>query len=258
MANKILIEYNISSALAKKEVTGKGKNKTETVSLSGVSNVKIAREVPLIAEPSIELNSDFTSFSEMIPSSISNIIGLMGKITSATGSVSSGFLDLTNKLDVPVWSRTEPARITVTLGFYLKKDAFEDVVKPTQEICQMAILSRDPVYKDRFIAPGLNLPSLREVSVNNKDQSVERSAKLVTIEIPGIIYLSRAIVKRAVPTFSKDLAESGYPIWATVDCEFVGLSSATTDIFLDVLNSSGTKANQEKFKMAKLKSKMLG
>ena len=74
----------------------------------------------------------------------------------------------------------------------------------------------------------------------------QRVAKLVSLEIPGILYLELAVIERAIPTFSKQITDSSYPLWAIVETTFMGVFPADDTMFTDpsfIIRNKGRAIN---------------
>jgi len=219
-------------------------------------------ELPLLDDVKIDVKSQFTSFGEMLPQ-IGQIFGLISNVESSlSGGISEGLLNLKNNFDIPKWNKTDPLIINLQLGFFTKTDSYYDVVKPMQELIKMTILSKDPNDDTRFIVPGISLSTMSDFNEqqknNEKGNNSQIRAKICAIEIPGIIYLPLAFLEQAQPTYSKQITESGNPLWGTLDCQFVSVSPATTDMFEKSIQSDRQFRIATEFDIAKKKSSILG
>lgn len=260
MPNKIYIEYNTYE-----------KEDTTTISLGGdnyavpsiISTAKVL-ELSLLEDVKIDAQSKFTSWNEMLPPIIGETINLFSNWQSGlTGAIGSGMLDLKNKFDLPKWQSTDPIKISATLGFFTKTDSYKDVSLPVRQIIGLSILSKDPSDSSMYQVPGISLNTMKEYSIQtanaNKSPTIESlKSKIVALEIPGVIYVPLAFVEMAMPTYSKQITESGLPLWCSLDCTFVSISPATTDAYKDAFTSIRTTKNQAQFKIAKAASKVLG
>jgi hypothetical protein len=56
------------------------------------------------------------------------------------------------------------------------------------------------------------------------------SNRLVTIQLCNFLYMPSALLEKAIPTFSTNVTESGFPLWAEVDCEVSTLMTADLTI----------------------------
>jgi hypothetical protein len=197
-------------------------------------------EVPLVDDPSIEYMTEFTSFSELVPNIVSDFFSLGTTIQSAgSGTIGQGWLAMTNLLDLPRWKSTSPARITVKLSFYTKTNPEKDVWGPTKRLISMTILTKQ---KDgTYILPGMSLATAKDFNkiasqdlAGTKTSGISRKSKLISLEIPGIIYANPAIITQAQPIYSKQVTESGFPLWATLELTIITASPASTSLLDDV------------------------
>ena len=258
MPNKIYIEYYSYE----EENSYVDQSEKDTLTQSQILSNANVLELPLLEDVKIDGQSQFTSFNEMVPK-IGEIIDLItSRFSAATGEVGAELLELKNKFDLPKWQKTDPIKINVTLGFFTKTDSWSDVYKPTKDIIGLSILSKDPSDNTNYIVPGISLNTQKEYNIknkgNNKNPSVnEIKAKIVALEIPGIIYIPLAYVEMALPTYSKQQTESGYPLWCTLDCQFVSVSPATTEMYNNAILGR-TYMQAENYEIAKQSSKVLG
>ena len=64
-----------------------------------------------------------------------------------------------------------------------------------------------------------------------------------SISIGKILYLDSVIIKKAEPTFSNDIDENGYPIWAKIS-----LDISTTDIaYVEMLERQSNTSIQDSY-----------
>jgi hypothetical protein len=250
MANRIFLEYTVIDS----DVSRSGRNLTidqQTTSTRANSTVTI--EATLTQDITIQAESEFQSASEFVPSFLNEVLTLMRVVSSAGGSVGTGFADFMNKLDAPFWVKTPPVKIQTQLAFFTKTDSFKDVVEPVTQIVGLSILSRDPNNSNKFILPGINLRNMRNFS-SDAIRSQVVSTKLLSLEIPGIIYLPVCMIRSAVPTFSSEVTESSNPLWATIDIAIEGVAPASTDMFVEAIDSKLKMQRQLNYSDAKTKS----
>ena len=187
---------------------------------------------PLTEDIAFDVSSDLASWSDMVPG-----IELLGKIQQVksgfSGQLSDGLLNLQNMFDAPRWEKTNPIEFTVSLGFYLIDDAYKNIFKPMKELMGYSILSRDK--KGNIIPPGLFLPAASATRIKGiKDKDAQskassksmRTAKLISLKIPGILSMQYAMIKSTNPVFSKHITESGFPLWGTLELNIVGVRPA--------------------------------
>lgn len=194
--------------------------------------------VPLNDDVLIDLQSEFQSVGDMIPSDLSNIISLIRKGQGASQSISP---ELEKLLNIPFWTKTNPLRLNIPLLFYLKDDVIKDVFEPAMGLASTSIIN---IINGKWQTPGISIKDAVDLKSNantattaNKlsDIRTNRSSIIISLEIPGMIYLPYAIVYNAKPSFSKDVVRSFidnqyYPIYARVDLEVRSLYPANTNM----------------------------
>lgn len=248
MANKIYIEYKILNSTFDKA------KKEESKQLSAFLSTKKTLEIPMTSDITIEAVSNWQAIGDFIPDFLNKTISLMTNLSAAGGGVSEGLVGLQNKLQVPMWQSSPPVKISVQLGFFTKTSAYNDVFDPVTELVGLSILSRDPDNDKRFITPGISLANLNDFSAKGGEKKISKKSKLISFEIPGVVYLPLAMVESARPTFSQEVTESSYPLWATVDLNIIGASPASTDMFTEAISSDLRMVKKIEYGFDKIKS----
>ena len=205
-------------------------------------------ECPLTDDITLEVQTNFGSFSEDVPQ-IANFLQIGSKLQgSTTGAVSETAMKAKNLFQVKRWESTEPARLVVKLVFYTKTSAYNDVWKPIKDLTAYTMISKkEGVYQ----VPGLDIRTAQAVNDDGSEtteSTIANKGKLVVVNIPGVLRLLPAMVERATPTFSRQVVRDsmfgstdGWPLWGTLDISFMGVFPATDDIF-DSMNV-GTEAD---------------
>ena len=197
----------------------------------GAFKVKGVKVFPILdTEIQINYETEFASLGEMVPS-INDMVNLAGNVLSLGGKAGTGMLNIKNMLSVPKWQWTKPPRVNVKLHFYTKNDPEKDVALNMQDLINLYIITKSKSGK-AFDVPGISLSSIkmgRESSQNKQDLSTQ--GKFCAIKIPGMIFMPVCMVTQAVPTFSNERTESGYPLWGILDIEFTSLFPATSDTY---------------------------
>lgn len=189
---------------------------------------------PLMDDITLDITSEFESLTEMfsILGDIANFVSMSGKINTATGGkLNKSQVNLLTMFSVPMWKQTNPLKIATKLMLYTKDDAKKDVYDQVLKLVSLSILSED--NEGRFIVPGIYTGKLSQVTADATKKEVSPisvTEKVIKCKIPGIVYLRYAFIKKAVPTFSKEIDEKQYPLWATVDIEIESLYPATTEM----------------------------
>lgn len=241
MPNKIYIEYKI--------LTG-----NVTVGTASLSNKKTL-EIPLTSDITVEATSEWSRLNDFIPDFLGKTLKLMNTVQSLGGGISEGFANLTNKLELPFWMSSPPVKINAQIGFFTKTDAYTDVVEPIKELLGLSILSRDPDDENRFLTPGINLKNFSQIGKKN-ESSIPAKSKLVSFEIPGVVYLPIAIIESARPTYSNEVTETSFPLWATLDLNIMGAVPANTDMFDEAIASSNRFIKESDYFVSKLANEL--
>jgi len=208
-------------------------------------------EIPLQEDVTIQADSTFSSFAEDFPM-IDRGLTVMNKLQGGlSGSVSKGTQKLKNTFDLQRWDKTNPVKITSKITFYTKTDPYLDVHLPATRIISLTILSN---VKDRFIVPGMSLKDLGKVDTTGSNATIKATgkknvlkaktedtinpkdfknySKMVSLEIPGLIYLAQAFLESVQITGSKNVTVSGYPLWISLDCQWSSFTPAVDTMFL--------------------------
>jgi len=204
---------------------------------------------------SVQAQSQFTRIGDFIPSigALASMLNVGSSIIS--GDVGKDLLSLQNALDVPIWQKTEPVKVTMDLNFFIKTSGYYDVWRPTMILQSMNILSRNG---NDLITPGLNIRTIpKNAKIEDRvagentllgtltyaknadldeiaaadgevlnDSDFSTTSKFCSLYIPSIVYLPKAVVEVAQPTWSKQLSDKKYPIWSKVNVQFTGLTPA--------------------------------
>jgi hypothetical protein len=197
-------------------------------------------EHPIMDDVQPKYKSTFTSISDEIP--IVNKIATLSQLFAAGGGTASkGIENLRAKFNVPIWQGTDAAEIPVKLIFFIEEDAKKDVWDKMRKIISLTILSVEKVGgKEVYRTPGISLATMKAVQ-DTSTKEISTKGKLISMEIPGIIFLNPAFIESAEPTYSKQITKKGWPIWGTLDLVIKGLYPATTAIFDAVENPKGAK-----------------
>jgi len=186
-------------------------------------------EAPLLDDVTIETNTQYSTLAELVPSTLMNIFTLMRNLGTLGGRGGAGIVNLQNRLDLPRWQKTDPPKVQMKLGFFTKENPEEDVLNPVIDLVGSSILTYER-STNSYILPGVSLAT----SVSGPTSGIggrAANAKLISMEIPGLIYIPLGLVERAIPTWSKEITESAIPLWCQLDLTIMGLMPATTEIY---------------------------
>jgi hypothetical protein len=208
-------------------------------------------DFPVMEDITYETTSKFTSFMEFsswmdMGTKVVNTIG------AATGRIGTTLGGLRNVMDVPRWQGTDPVKVTMDLMFYTQTDPKKDVHDKMKYITSLNILTREG---GEYIVPGVNAKTsamlaaygsnmkatkslyLKSKEIGpklSKSETYDYNSKIVSLEIPGVLYLTHAFIVACQPTVSRQKTESGYPLWGKLNVQFSGVFPANTQMFDDV------------------------
>lgn len=229
---------------------------TNTVGLNDIDGIEVKVEIPLQEDFQLNLQSSFQSVEDMLPGGASEFIRLGKTLTSAVGTTN----DFMSIFGFQVWEKTEPIEVSLELHFHTIRNGWLDVWAPIVSLASQSILSvnnkSESVIVDgkrqisnfvnsaNYSTPGVSLanakfftkaakrqkesvnPDEAKKDLNERIARQKSNAKTVTLTIPGIIEIGTAMVRSAKPTFSKELTESGAPLWGKLDISFYSVLPA--------------------------------
>lgn len=236
--------------------------------LQDVDSAQTLGDYPLLEDVTLQFDSEFKSFADDLPM-INEIVDIVQNIATLPGTLSTGMMNLRNLFDAKRWKSTSPVILSVKLLFFTKDKPKEDVFDPIMKLCYYSILSyikEGGVQTETMQLPGISLQNLSEYQQKKaaakegkeiKEEEIKQVTKskglsthknkLVSVEIPGVIYLDRAMITKATPTFSKEITESGYPLWGNLEITIESLVPANSRMLEDVtLNGKQTKTFKPK------------
>jgi hypothetical protein len=258
----------VEKARAAAEASKQSLAKKNAAAINAVDSVDMVIRMPFSAEEfSLNLESSFQSVEEMLPSGIGNAVRTATTIQRATGGVSAGF---TNLFGFQVWEKTAPIELNLEFMFNTVKSGWLDVWAPMASLCGQAILSLDVkagtetvdgqdiltfTESNTYRTPGVSTQNLgffqrakeRQDKAKGdgaatsktggaakntppKTENARQNTKVVSIEIPGLIFLETALIKSAKPTFSKEITESGAPLWGKLDLSIQSVTPANDNL----------------------------
>lgn len=196
---------------------------------------------PLLDDLTLTIESEFQSFSGMI-GVLDKIKDLSITLAGAGAQISEGALDFANQFDLPRWVSTQPIRLNPRLVFFVKDSGgFVDVFDPMRNLINLTIPSIiDEGENKKFQLPGIGLSahSLGKISASTGADTSIKGAKIISLKIPGVIYLKLAMLRKAVPTYSKNLDSDGWPIWGTLDTEIMSIAPANSTMIDEIENDA--------------------
>ena len=229
-----------------------------------IVDTKTILDIPLLEDVTFEVTSNFSTWGELA-GPLNAGASIIKNVSAGAGSIRSEFLSGLNLLDVPRWIGTDPIKFTTTLAFYTQTDAKKDVFDKMAYLMSLSMLTKN---KDgKFTVPGIGARNISEmldqggvvkkslyadIKTGNSDKATKTipdetdfsyKSKIITIEIPGVIYLDYAFISTCVPTTSKQKTENGYSLWGNLDVTISGLFPANSNI----LKNTETAVNIAEF-----------
>lgn len=195
-------------------------------------------EFPLIEDIQIEYKSEYENMMDGIPL-IGDILSMMERLAglSATDAeVSTETVRFKTMMSMERWKMTQPIRFNAKLAFYTKTNSFKDVVTPMKDLISYSILSLTEDKKN-YKTPGVSVSAinkLKDAAEGKGKDDIFKNGKLLIIDIPGIVRVIPAMIEQATPTYSKQLTESGYPLWGTLELQIKGFYPASTEIMENI------------------------
>ena len=187
--------------------------------LAGLENIDVILE----EDVTVVLNS---SFQSLVGGGSSRALTLLGGLLRDTSGF--GFSGQFKELGFQMWTGTDPIGVNITVGFYMKNNAFDDVVRPTHALIKLP-LPIDAGTEEGQSGFGLIPPGPSVLEALNSGEESARRGKNISCRI-GYIWLPNVIVNNAEPTFSNECDENGYPIWSKIRLSIQTLFTATTSM----------------------------
>jgi len=264
---------SIGNSVSGKGASGASGAQTGSGELRSINDVKgldVAVEIPMQDDFQLNLESSFQSLEDMVPQ-LKEFTSIAGKVQSATGTAN----DFMSIFGFQVWEKTNPIEISLELHFHTIRSGWLDVWAPIMSLCSQAILSSNVTADESsgtfkasstYSTPGVSLANSKVFTQAAKRQkelgakgdvgakvSENDNAKVVRVTIPGIILIETGLIKSAKPTFSKELTESGAPLWGKLDVTIQSVLPA----FDGMIYQEGLKYIS-KLKKKNLKDKLAG
>jgi len=195
--------------------------------------------LPLVEDISPKIETTFKTPREYFPSIFTQVEDIMKLFSTGSGSRPDGGT-LTDFLDVPLWDKTQPLTMDLKFQLFTETDPYSDVVRPAMGLSSLNMLSPFPGKPDRFAVPGVSFASIqsafkseknKSVAVAGDDSNFRKESKLISIEIPGVLYLNYAFIEKADPVFSNEITASGFPLWCDLTMTVKSLRPANTNMF---------------------------
>ena len=189
----------------------------------GAINIPFGR-VPLVIEEDITLSFS-SNFSPLVGGTGSKALSAIGAAVRDASGGRVGFSGQNKYMGFQVWEGSSPISFNATFGFYLGQSklysALQEVYRPVMELVRLVL--PDVGFAGSLIPPGPSLFSL----IKGKGEQAAKYYSL-SITIAKVLRIDNVIITKAEPTFSNEVDEDGYPIWAKVAMDFQSVELANT------------------------------
>lgn len=233
-------------------------------------------DFPMLEDVTLEYQSQYQQLSDIF-----NIAGRIQNILTAVQSLGGSASSISNIFTYEMWKSTDPLIINFKTILYAKSNPALDVWYLSALISSQSIITRiNDGGKLRYKLPGLSLGGAtayqRQQQQKNSStietddktkkalEASEKSAqeaqtteagalgagssqnyqKLVAVNIPGVLFIDKAMIVSAKPTYSRQTARVGdksFPIWCELDIQIKSISPAHSGFFTDMAtNKTGT------------------
>lgn len=208
----------------------------------------------------LEAGSSFETPESMIP--WAGFLNFLGNIQSKVTGTSPEIL---NFMKLPTWQSTSPLKVKFSIALYSSVDARLDVLIPAMSLLSLTTLKAVTTKSGRKVyqVPGAfmgnmgdALKRLESTSNTNKPTNETDAAKeendiskqlnnmnslgqgrFVQLEIENLVKLDYCILEDVKPKFSKQMTNSGGPLWATVDLNFTTALPASSDVLMGIFKA---------------------
>lgn len=162
-------------------------------------------------------------------------------VTALLGSVQffrdKGFTGAFKLQGFQVWQETKPLEFSLPLELRMVTDGKADVVDPANALIEKTVPTAP--QGSGLVPPGPSL--VRALNLSDEDANslgLSRGDSFLSLVIGNYTYLPRCMVTEAVPTYSKELDENGYPIWCKLDTTFITSEVVTREMIQDMTKVS--------------------
>jgi hypothetical protein len=161
----------------------------------------------------LNLNSSFSSFVDVEANKLINII------SAYTEEFIGSFSNYFKEFSYQTWTKTDPIGFSFTVGLYMRTSGLIDVMHPAVELMKLPLPTETSKGDTGTKGYGLRPPepNLKQLIDNNG---------ILSLQV-GRILLDKVIIKKVEPTFSQELDEADYPIWAILRIDAETAYSAT-------------------------------
>lgn len=190
-------------------------------------NISQGVKLKIDKEVTLGLSSSWTELFEAKGSALLDVVG--SGIRDYTGG-RVGFSSQNKAFGFQYWTKSEPISFDMDFTFYAGStgayDAYTEVVYPMTKLSRLCLPSEGGTL-GTLIAPGPSVLSLLD------DTKIENTSGLrINIIIGGIYRFYNVIVKKAQPTWNKEVDDRGYPISGTINLEINTVFNATANMIM--------------------------
>lgn len=211
------------------------------VKIKGKDNISIVdNDLIFDDDLSFKLSS---SFGSLWDAHGNNLLTLLSSASS--GKIPSGQFVMQG---MQIWQSTDPLSFSLDLKLYSKTNAKNDVWNPSLKIAQLPLPMKSKNANGKtnemlatLIPAGPNITKILEqggfkgLSDFLAEKVGVESKGTYNINIGGYVEFKSVIITSAVPTFSKNVDDSGYPVQSSIELEFTTCEIATTDMLTDLM-----------------------
>lgn len=216
------------------------------------ANYRIIR-APLLNE--IKFPDEITKYQPLIGTEqLFKITEGAEKYTAGVAGVALGsFMKLRT---LQSWKETKPLSFSFTLHFDTDTSPCIDAYMPAMALFGYTL--PEDLDNGMMAVPALSLKDLfskvgkkegdivdatqlqdKSMTLNSIQQNlIDNGARLVSVMLSNTIYLKTALLSSATPTFSKELTESGFPLWTEVECKVESLEIVTVNTLMGMMKTA--------------------
>lgn len=245
-----------------------GKSSDKGADLGSIIREGFRLKADLIDDPEWDVKSEFSTMGELMGPIASGLERIGAVYNAFTGS-KAGILDV---FKVPRWEKTNPLSFQINTILYTRSNGILDVLLPAMAlISQTAIKAQtDSSGKvTRYATPGAYLGNIKQgvsetpsrpmdqapksgVSLNTKSSEISPDAAIrklaegsgfVHVRIPGLINLGFALMETCKPKWSRQITESGAPLWCQLEMRFMTTTPAVSTQLFSELATAGGNSN---------------
>lgn len=188
---------------------------------------QLAEGVDLLLEEDITLSLQ-SDFAPLIESGGNPLITALGQISRDIAG--AGFSAQFKQMGFQIWKNTSPVALSLTIGLYMKQNAYRDVIAPAKELMTLPLPGLGPDGSS-LSPPGPSILDALSEQVS--------TGKNISVRIGNILHLKKVIVKKVEPTMSSEVDEYGHPIWIKLAIDINTIFTATAEL---IQSSVGTNA----------------